>query len=68
MLHIIACYNQVVKLRQSTISSSSSTDDPASTPMFVSLVLNPIWQLYNTAAVDKDGPKALKMATQLGVS
>jgi len=36
--------------------------------MFVSLVLNPIWQLYNTAAVDKDGQKALKMATQLGVS
>jgi ribosome assembly protein 1 len=56
---------KVVKLRQG--AAASPDDATAATPMFASLVLSPIWQLYTAAAVDQDGPKALKMAAQLGV-
>eukprot|EP00752_Nemacystus_decipiens_P007824 g6989.t1 len=36
-------------------------------PMFVSMILDPIWQLYDAAVRDKNGAKAGRMAGKLGL-
>lgn len=36
-------------------------------PMFVSMILDPIWQLYDAAVRDKNGTKAGRMAGKLGL-
>jgi ribosome assembly protein 1 len=41
--------------------------DPTAQPMFASLILDPIWQIYDTAIVQQNPDKAAKMATK-GVS
>ena len=38
-----------------------------SPPMFVSMILDPIWQLYDAAVRDKNGTKAGRMAGKLGL-
>lgn len=38
-----------------------------SPPMFVSMILDPIWQLYEAAVRDKNGTKAGRMAVKLGL-
>lgn len=35
--------------------------------MFVSMILDPIWQLYDAAVRDKNGTKAGRMAGKLGL-
>lgn len=35
--------------------------------MFVSMILDPIWQLYDAAVRDKNGTKAGRMASKLGL-
>lgn len=35
--------------------------------MFVSMILDPIWQLYDAAVRDKNGAKAGRMAGKLGL-
>lgn len=35
--------------------------------MFVSMILDPIWQLYDAAVRDKNGVKAGRMAGKLGL-
>lgn len=37
-------------------------DDPSNVPMFASLILEPIWQLYNAAITEKDSQKAAAIA------
>lgn len=44
--------------------------DPSNTnakPMFVTMVLEPIWQMYEVAIAQQNGEKAAKMAKRLGV-
>lgn len=38
-----------------------------SKPMFVTMVLEPIWQMYDVAITQQNGEKAAKMAKRLGV-
>lgn len=45
---------KVIKLRQG--------DDSGVKPMFVALVLDPIWQLYNAAITEQDPTKTVRMA------
>jgi ribosome assembly protein 1 len=37
-------------------------EDPSNIPMFASLILEPIWQLYNAAMSEKDAQKAASIA------
>lgn len=43
------------------------TPSSQSPPMFVSMILDPIWQLYDAAVRDKNGAKAGRMAVKLGL-
>ena len=64
------CLNPMTKklTRYDPLSSSSAVAGDAPKPMFASLVLDPIWTLYETAVVEQDASKAAKMAARaLGV-
>lgn len=41
--------------------------NPNAKPMFVTMVLEPIWQMYNVAITEQNSEKAAKMAKRLGV-
>ncbi|CAM9920643.1 unnamed protein product, partial [Hapterophycus canaliculatus] len=43
------------------------TPSSQGSPMFVSMILDPIWQLYDAAVRDKNGAKAGRMAGKLGL-
>ncbi|CAB1115634.1 unnamed protein product [Ectocarpus sp. CCAP 1310/34] len=43
------------------------TPSSQNTPMFVSMILDPIWQLYDAAVQDKNSAKAGRMAAKLGL-
>lgn len=43
------------------------TPSSPSPPMFVSMILAPIWQLYDAAVRDRNGAKAGRMAVKLGL-
>lgn len=58
----VLCYIYVCDMKVTKWTSSSQAP-----PMFVSMILDPIWQLYDAAVRDKNGAKAGRMAGKLGL-
>lgn len=48
-----------------TVTRYVSTPDTKAKPMFVSMILDPIWQLYDVTVGNPDFEKAAKMAKRL---
>jgi ribosome assembly protein 1 len=50
-----------------TLAVSRYTQDSKAKPMFVAMVLDPIWQLYEVTVLEQDLDKAAKMVKRLGL-
>lgn len=50
-----------------TLAVSRYTQESKAKPMFVAMVLDPIWQLYEVTVLEQDLDKAAKMVKRLGL-
>lgn len=50
-----------------TLAVSRYTQESKAKPMFVAMVLDPIWQLYEVTVLEQDLDKAGKMVKRLGL-